>query len=78
MVKGVIVRCHSHPFPDELAETIGGIRQNESGLEIGISGLERDYDAQLRASLIPVTLSKNGHVVHLPNQLGNGQDIFLQ
>ena len=68
-------RCLSNP---ELKQMIGETAINpENGIEEGISGLELEYDRQLRAGLFEIQLLNNTYRAILLDSKADGDDIRL-
>jgi cell division protein FtsI/penicillin-binding protein 2 len=68
-------RCYSNP---DLKQMIGETAVNpENNIEEGISGLELEYDRQLRAGLFEIQLLNNSYRAILLGDKADGDDIRL-
>ena len=68
-------RCYSNP---DLKQMIGETAVNpETNIEEGISGLELEYDRQLRAGLFKIQLLNNSYRAILLGDKADGDDIRL-
>jgi hypothetical protein len=68
-------RCYSNP---DLKQRIGETAVNpETNIEEGISGLELEYDRQLRAGLFEIQLLNNSYRAILLGDKADGDDIRL-
>ena len=68
-------RCYSNP---DLKQMIGETAVNpETNIEEGISGLELEYDRQLRAGLFEIQLLNNSYRAILLGDKADGDDIRL-
>lgn len=67
-----------HITKPELQDMIGSTIINpETNIEEGVSGLEQEFDHQLRGGLFEIRLLNNSYRAILVNDKGDGEDIWL-